>query len=112
MKQAGDVDDQMEVFDRVHMWYKTHADAERWEREDISRLPFDDGGHNVRHPHEVGFAESRRVFAMYVRVIVRTAHSVPSAVVTADAAVMSAMGPICARGEHAYHCGNTSSQRM
>lgn len=83
MKQAGDVNDQTKVFDWVHMWYKTHANAERWEREDTSRLPFDDGNRNVRHPHEIGFAESRRVLAvMYMRVIVRTADSVPGAVVT------------------------------
>ena len=112
MKQAGDVNDQTEVFDWVHMWYKTHADAERWEREDTSRLPFDDGDHNVRHPQEVGFAERRRVFAKDMRVIVRTADSVLGAVVTADAAAMSVMLPLCAPEERAYHCGKTSSQRM
>lgn len=98
MKEAGDMNDQTEVFDWVHVWYETHADVERWERENTPRLPFDDGDNNVRHPHEVSFPESRRVLGvMYMCVIVRTANAVPGAVVTADGVAMSTMLPMCVR---------------
>lgn len=79
--QGGDMVDQPQVLEGVHVRHGRRIDAERREREDASSLPLSHGGLDMGSPHQVGLVWRRGALGVrYLDVIIRTADLVLGAV--------------------------------
>ena len=116
MVQAGDVVDEAEVLDRVHMRHGSRVDAERREGKDAGCLPLANGRLDLRRPHEVGLVRRRGALGVrHLYVVVRAADLVLGAVAAAGGRAVSMASLTRQHGQRrggTHHCGKFSSQRM
>lgn len=63
--KGGNVVDQAEILNRVHMRHRSRVDSKRWEREHAGVLPLSNRGLDLGSPHQVRFVGCSGAFNLW-----------------------------------------------